>query len=206
MVQREKTQEEIDQEIRLSLGEIGKKAPLAKPKLSRKLLEKKVVGRPLHELVILEKFTVDYVISTSHAVNISPESEVVYGGRSSTYSGGYTSEVHLQVTPEDHASPIRELIFKGISTVRGGDYIVAIIPRYTEVNAEYNRQMRSFGAHDKQKEPVYVNRELNHTEQAIELNIILRGEELEVRIGEGYTSDAILRTERSVDYSRFIKE
>lgn len=166
---------------------------------------KKAVGRPLHELVILEKFTVDHVISNSHTVNISPESEVVYGGRSSTYSGGYTSDVHLQVTPEDLASPIRELIFKGVSVVRGGDYIMARIPCYTEVNAEYNQRMRSLGALEKQKKPIYVNRDLNPTEQAIELNIILRGEDLEARIGEDYTSDAILRTERSVDYNRFKK-
>ena len=169
-------------------------------------MTKKAAGRPLEELVVSEEFTVDTVVVNSYAVNISPKSEIVCGGSSSTYSGGYTSEVHLGVTPKDLSLPVRELVFKGFSAVRGGDYIVARIPCYTEINAEYNRRMRSFSAPEKQVEPVYVNRELNQIEQAIELNIILRGEELETRIGEDYTSDAILRTERSVDYSRFIKE
>ncbi len=206
MTQREKTEEETNKEIKALLGEIGEKAPPAKPRLSRKQPEKKVVGRPLHELIVFEKFTVDSVISNSHAVNISPSSEVFYGGRSSTYSGGYTSEVHLQVTPEDHASPIKELIFKGVSAVRGGDYIIARIPCYTEVNAEYNRRMKSYGAPEKQVKPVYIDRKLNPSEQAIELNIILREGDLETRLGEDFASDAIIRTERSVDYEKFKKE
>ncbi len=171
---------------------------------------KKSAGCPLQELVDLETFMVEYVSSSSYAVNISPESETVYGGRSSSYSGGYITELHLKVTPDDPANPTKELNFKGNSPVRGGDYIAARIPRYIEINEKYNQRMKSLGAPGKQKEPTYVGRKSKETEEAIEISIILRGEEKE-RAAEQMEVDldqfeGIIRTDHSVNYSAFVKE
>jgi hypothetical protein len=171
---------------------------------------KKATGRPLHELVDLETFIVEYVSSYSCAVNISPESETVYGGSSSSYLGGYTAELHLKVTPDNLASPTRELTFKGNSPVRGGDYIAARIPHYTDKSEVYNRRMKSCGFPGKQIDSVYVRRAQKGTEEAIEMSIILQGEEKE-KVAEQLGVDpeqfeGIIRTDHSVNYSAFVKE
>lgn len=161
-----------------------------KERKAQELADLKARSKPLYELVVTEKFIVESVVANSHATYISPNSEMMIGGRSPSYKGGFTSRVSLQVTPDDSRVPVRNLIFEGISTVRAGEYISTQIPTYEEIN---DPAQRDFSDRYGPKKVFYLPRELKSEELAIELVII------------SPVDESILRTERAVDYNRFIK-
>lgn len=147
-------------------------------------------SKPLHELVVTEKFTVEDVVAASYATSIAPMSEMVLEGESRQYAGGYSSKITLTVNPYNPQVPITSLTFAGFSGVRAGDTIEAKIPCYEEKKIyEFNGELRRYGDQD---EVVYLVRSFKDKETAIELKLISP---------EGKT----LRTERAVDYN-FYKE
>ncbi|OGI88481.1 hypothetical protein A2995_00845 [Candidatus Nomurabacteria bacterium RIFCSPLOWO2_01_FULL_33_24] len=114
-------------------------------KLKRDLDDLEARSKPLDELVVEELFNVEDVISHSCATSFTPISEMMIGGESPVYHGGLTTKLILQVTPNHISLPVRTLVFPGYSIVKGGDSIVAKIPRYeifgdSIANANNNRK------------------------------------------------------------------
>jgi hypothetical protein len=143
-------------------------------------------AKPLEELVVYATFTVDEVVGETYQTSVI--SEMRMGGRSLSHDTGYTSRLVLKVTPDDPKIPVHSLTFDGISSVRVGDYISAKIPRYEE-KVVYGTPQNMF---DKGERSLYVDRAFKPEEVAIELSILNSGK--------------VLRTDRAVDYSRFVKK
>jgi len=150
-------------------------------------------AKPLHELVTEEYFSVREVLSQTSSTSFTPNSEMIFGGRSPEYQGGYTSDLVLGVISRDNL-PITSLRFKGISAVRRGDFILAKIPRYEEAKSFRHLGESICGGEDDLTKTVYLPRqEYNAEEEAIEIQII------ETKHMQR------LRTDRSVNYQKFAK-
>ena len=117
------------------------------------------------------------VICTSYQTFITPSSEAIYGGMSPGYSGGYLSKLGLDVRPWKENVPVKKLNFNGFSPVKSGDVIIAKIPVYEEKKFSNWHFEKNF----------YLPREMGLEESAVEIVIL--------------SSDGLLRTDRSVEYS-----
>jgi len=146
-------------------------------------------SKKLYELVATENFTVDEVIAESYATSFTPYSEMMIGGRSPVYRGGFTSRLVLKVSPDNQDVPVATLNFDGISVVKAGDYIAAQIPKFEEKRVETGFHS---GPYNKDR-VFYFDRSFNPEESAIELTLI-----------SPYGD--VLRRDRSVDYKNFVKE
>jgi len=89
----------------------------------------------LYRIIVTEKFTVNEVVAEYYTADITPHSEMIFGGISHSYEGGYISELELEVSPDNPNVPIKTLIFHGCSPVKVGDYISAKIPKFEEKRA-----------------------------------------------------------------------
>ena len=160
-------------------------------------------SKPLHELVVTEKFTVDDVVAKSYATSISPLSEMRLGGQSQIYNGGFISRLVLQVTPDIKDIPVRTITFEGISVVLAGDYISAQIPRFekqTESGEEFRGQgprishkFGGSGSSSMYELVFHLDRPYNPEESAIELAILS-------------VDEKVLRRDRAVNYCDFVKK
>ncbi|HDD72458.1 MAG TPA: hypothetical protein ENG00_00025 [Candidatus Aenigmarchaeota archaeon] len=153
----------------------------------RELQELRARSKPLHELVVSENFTVVGVVSKSYRTQFTPKSEMVIGGRSPVYSGGYIYKLILNVIPDNKNIPVRTLNFEGISPVCAGDYISAKIPRYEE------RKIEPYGRPCCRSLTFYLDRDFRPEEDAIEISIFSEDRK------------RILRTDRSVDYEEIME-
>ncbi len=160
----------------------------------QELVNLKARSKPLSELVATEYFTVDDVVGVSSAISFVPRSEMVFGGWSQEYQGGFTSRLLLQVSPQRDDLPVRVLTFDGISAVRAGDYISAQIPKYVETKISPSLMVGP-AARDL---TFYLARDFNQQESAIELAIL----DLDAFLGSG---GKVLRRDRSVEYQKFVK-
>ncbi len=135
-------------------------------------------AKPLHELVVSQDFIVKKVIIKNYKTSISPHSEHVYGGRSSTYDGGYIVETSLDVQPLQKRVPVRKLLFEGYSGVRAGDKIRARISCFNEehISNQYGGASRTY----------YFPRALQKIENVIEIEILQNGEIVRVERGTLY--------------------
>ena len=149
--------------------------------------EKLATAKPLHELVFSVDCTVDKVVAETFAISHTPLSEMVFGGKSPVYDKGYTARCTLSVIPFDQSNNLRVLIFKGVSSVRAGDTIKAMIPCYENISTLLPTMSDIDG-----KNRAYVPREMNKKEIAIELNTL--------------SGKKVIRTERAVDYSTYIPQ
>jgi len=143
-------------------------------------------SEPLHKLTVYERFTVDDVTCNSYPTGFTPQAERVFGGTSSVYQGGFTTRLTLTVTPDKSDVPVRTLKFEGYSAVRAGDIISAGIPRYTE------KELPSAFFLAEPGETFFYDREFGPQETAVELQILSP---------EG----TVLRSDRAVDYDKFVK-
>ncbi len=141
----------------------------------------RALAKPLYELVVYETFRVNHVLSESHPTSITPVSEIRMGNPLPRYSGGYLSELTLEVQPIVSDCIVQKLIFKGTSPIISGQRIRAAIPAYLEVTNPFDHNTK-----------LYHPRNLTQKESAIE--IVLLG-----------NRNKILRTDRSVDYALFQK-
>jgi hypothetical protein len=160
---------------------------ITKEEIDRKYKEEydllKAQSKHLYELIVEERFTVDEVIGQSYAT--ATETRLTEKGRTQIKTGGFDLVLTLIVTPENTKIPIRTLRFEGMSSVEGGDYISAKIPRYdTKILFD------TFGSRCQQE--FQVDRQFNETESAIEIKI---------RHAEG----TVRRTDKSVDYKDFLR-
>ncbi len=154
--------------------------------------DEKANPKPLHELIFSEVFTIDDVISTFQPTLVSSRTEMVIGGKSGSYNGGFTTNTVLDVIPQDASLPIRRLVFFGFSILKTGDMISAQIPRYTKHEVPGN--FGHGGLLDwKRYSSFYTGRDYRFNETAIELNLL-------------DPNGKSLRTERSVDYDSFHKK
>lgn len=151
-----------------------------------KIAKLRACSKPLYEFVVCEHFRVDVVGSESHATQFTPESEIVIGGECPVYHGGFTSKLVLDVMPDNKNIPVRILEFTGNSSVMGGQRIIARIPIYRKETVN-----RCFSPGE--DETFYLEREFKARESAIELNILNE-------------KGKVLRTDKAVDYRRFVKE
>ncbi len=160
-----------------SLGRIEQEE---KEKL-RKLKEK---SKPLSELVFTEYFKVNDVLGENFSV--IHDSGIV-GNYSSGYETGYISKLTLSVTPSTDI-PVRKLSFQGNADVKAGDFISVKIPRYKIKEIEDKRIMMDI------PEKLYFDRDWKGKESAIEIKI--------------FESDGgrFLRTDRAVDYHKFMRD
>ena len=147
------------------------------------------LSKPLNELIVEEKFNVNGVLVETYTHSITPLSELVIGGKSSTYKTGYSSRAILEVTPYRPNIPVKTLYFNGFSVVKAGDVILAKIPKYREEKVE---DPDNYGLYESSKRIFYLDRDFKPEEKAIEITILS---------SEGKK----LRVERSVDYNLFIK-
>lgn len=146
-------------------------------------------AKPLSELIFLERFTIDDVLTTFQTTLISPQSEMRIGGKVRNYNGGFTSRTTLDVVPQDDSLPVRRLTFSGFSSLKAGDIISAQIPRYFEHGAI--KEFGPGGLFDHvEGTTFYTDRDYRPDEIAIELNLLDSD-------GES------LRTERSTNYDFF---
>ncbi len=148
--------------------------------LKRELADLEARSKPLDELIVSVLFNVEEVISQSRATSFTPISEMMIGGESPVYYGGLTTKLILKVTPDHISLPVRTLIFPGYSIVKGGDSIVAKIPRYETKNFLSGR--RTF----------YLDRVFRQEEECIEIKVLSE-------------NGKILRRDRSMDYENFFK-
>src|SRR3989344_1211436 len=96
----------------------------------RELKNLQARAKPLHELVITQEFVVTRAIGQSYATSITPLSEMMIGGRSPEYSGGFRVQTVLDVRAMAHDVPVRTLLFSGYTPVRSGEVIRASMPCY----------------------------------------------------------------------------
>ena len=87
----------------------------------------------------------------------------------------------MKVPPNHTSLPVRTLVFPGYSIVKGGDSIIAKIPRYEEKHASIH-SLRTF----------YLDRAFRQDEECIELAILSE-------------NGKILRRDRSMSYGEFFK-
>ena len=141
--------------------------------------------RPLEELLNEEYFTVNDVLGTNKQKVMVPQREIYIGSKATSYETGIITELYIDVIPRTN-TPIRELVFKGNSAVRTGDYIKALIPACSEdaENASESSELP--------RNSYLYQRPYNSTERAIELKII-----------DPY-SLMLLRTDRSAEYDRIV--
>ena len=146
-------------------------------------------SKKLYELVATENFTVNEVVAESYATSFTPHSEMMIGGSSPVYRGGFTSRLVLKVSPDNQDVPITTLNFDGFSVVRVGYYISAQIPRFEE-----KRVGTGFHSGPYNRDKVfYFDRAFNPEESAIELALL--------------SADGnVLRRDRSVNYKSFVKK
>lgn len=148
-------------------------------------------SKPLEQLLVHETFQVLSVIQQSLSCSHTPISEMRIGGKSPIYNTGYSTIVTMEVRPFN-SIPVRTLVFNGISSVKRGDKVTALIPRYEkkhplltyvpENEEEVNRNL------------FYYDRPYKEVELAIELNILPQNSE----------DSTIARTERAVEYKNFV--
>ncbi len=162
-----------------------------KEEFEQQLEEARALSKPLHELVVSVNFTVDDVIATSQTTSFTPSSERVIGGESPVYHEGFIFKSVLQVTPDAQDIPVRAINFAGISAVRAGDYIAAQIPRYEE-RVVYPGFFAKRYIGDDKRYTFFYDRDFKPNEFAIELKILEGGR--------------VLRTERAINYNKFVKE
>lgn len=148
----------------------------------------RALSKPLHELVIVERFDVNTVAANSYVTHISPHSEMMIGGRSPSYEGGFKSRLVLEVTPNNSDIPVRKLTFEGNSIVVAGNYISVLIPRYEAKGLPGEHLL---DRHER-RHVFYLPRDFKREESVIQLDILSR-------------NGRVLRTERAVDYDRFVK-
>lgn len=146
-------------------------------------------SKQLYEFIATENFTVDEVVAESYATSFTPHSEMIMGGSSFVYEGGFTSKLVLKVSPDNQDVPVRTLSFDGLSVVRAGDYISAQIPRYEEKKVGTGFH---FGPYNRDR-VFYFDRDFNPEESAIELALLS---------AEGN----VLRRDRAVNYKNFVKK
>jgi len=150
----------------------------------QEIAELEARSKELDELVVVENFTVEDVVSECCGTAFTPHSEIIIGGKSPSYEGGFTSNLTLKVTP-DNAIPVRTLNFKGSSVVRAGDYISAEILRCDE-----RKIMEGFGRpYHQEDKTFYFDRKFMPEETAIELAILS-------------DDGKVLRRDRAVGYIR----
>ena len=145
----------------------------------------------LYDLVISENFNVDKVTAESYVTKSIPGHLIMVGDSPSAYDLGYSSKIIMDVTPQTPEIPIKKLKFDGFSAIRAGDHICEKISVYTEKKIEDSgdcNELYNIG------KIFYFERDLNSEESAIELSI--------------YSPDRgkIVRSDRAIDYERFIKK
>jgi len=155
----------------------------------RKINDLESKSKQLFELVVIENFIVDDVISESYGTFFTPTSERRFGGPSPIYNGGFTSRLILSVSPKNKEVPILTLNFDGFSIVKSGDYISAKIPRYkkNKIDCGFNIFPES------NYKEFYFDRGFNLEEFPIELSLLSE-------------NGNILRRDRSINYTDFIKK
>ncbi|MFA7708240.1 MAG: hypothetical protein WCX73_04790 [Candidatus Pacearchaeota archaeon] len=175
-----------------------KKMPLGNSENIAQMLKKQFEdeiksAKPLEKLIFPCYFNVTEVISQSYATSVEPLSEMVIGGRSSSYEAGFSSKLVLKVDSIDSKIPINTLNFRGFSIVKAGDYISALVPRYT--SKSFDNHNNPMVGNETMKDTYYFDREFNKEELAIQLvifdSLFIKGDK------------NILRTDRSVEYHRF---
>ncbi len=136
-------------------------------------------SKKLHELVYEEKFKVEKVLSQSSEYILNFNEDTPFGKNFTRKKAGYKNCIFLEVSSIERDIPVENLIFKGYSSVNSGDYILAKIPRH-----EIERDIERF---------FYYDRDYKSKEVAIELNILSKDD-----------FDSVLRTERAINYDKFM--
>ena len=99
-------------------------------KMEKERMDLEYLSKELYERIAIENFTVDEVISGSYESSFISYREIVFGGNSNVYKGGFTSQLILKVSSNKQDVPIKTVRFDGFSIVKAGDCISAQIPRY----------------------------------------------------------------------------
>ena len=102
----------------------------AEERRRKEIEELKASSKELYQLIFSEKFTVQKVLGNAYATSFTPHSEMMIGGQSPVYEGGFCLETILDVIPDNKGIPVRTLHFKGYTPVRAGERILAFIPKY----------------------------------------------------------------------------
>lgn len=150
------------------------------------LAEYKSRNKSLSDLIFSKKFLVESVIGENKSTSFTPESEVMFGGRSPVYNTGFTSKLILEVKDysSEYKTGIERIVFNGDLPVTSGSVILAKIPR-SESEVLKNPSQYSCDKH------VFLfDRTYNSEEIAIEISLL-------------DVSGKILRVQRGVDYSRY---
>ncbi len=145
-------------------------------------------AKPLYELTHEETFEVEEVIQESYENTVYPMSEWRAGSGSGGYAAGYSVNARLNVKPIDLRISVKTLNFKGSTAVRAGDTICALISRY-----ESHICAKDFDDCTPSN-VLYTDREYRQNEEAIEIKIL------------NVAREKVIRTERSINYSKFIKK
>lgn len=163
----------------------------AQEKGEQRLAELEKASKSLSELIARERFYVDSVIRSCQPICSRSYSEIRFNQEPVYSLTGYLPTLDISVLPDRHEIPVRRLLFSGYSAVRGGDYIVALIPKYRE------EKLEGFGASAilppalrRQQKTFYLERDFMDTESAIELMVFNSG-------------GRVVSTDRSADYGEY---
>ena len=144
-------------------------------------------SKQLHELLITEYFRIASVHSKRHETSFTPHSEIVFGGRSPQYKGGYIQMLRLGVMPDKQENPIQTLYFQGDSPLRANDYICAKIPVYAQ--QKFNSIF--FSGND---QVFYFERPVKPEEFAVEI-AILSDEKSIIRVDRAANAELFFKDE-----------
>ena len=76
------------------------------------------------KFIVTVEAVVESVVGHTGSVSFTPESEMVFGGRSPVYHGGQFS--HLEITIGDHPV-VKKILFAGLPPIEEGDRIRAYV-------------------------------------------------------------------------------
>jgi hypothetical protein len=144
-------------------NDLEKKLKSAYEQEREELLRK---SKPLQDLLFIEHFYVpNSTIQESYNTSFTPTSELIIGGNNTQYNAGLLFKTIIDVEPQYDDIPIKKLHFCSSSIVKKGDYISALIPRFTEKKMGYLKYNPNI------KEVFYFDRLYNEIEHPIELLI-----------------------------------
>ncbi len=125
--------------------------------------------KPLTDFIHEEDFEVVYITEENYGTH-SIVGEMVIGGRNLTRDGGYITLATIEVKPKRDI-PIKTLEFRGHTSIKKGDRIIARVLRY---DARMDFEDGS-NVYDDGIENVYSDRDYKEKESAIEIKNITQG-------------------------------
>ena len=127
--------------------------------------------------ILKETFRVKNVVGKSYKIEIEPENKI--------QETGFITLLSLEVEPIlNNTSPIKHLLYSGISPVKKDDFIIATIPKF-------QKEYIHIPSLEENIKPLIREKKISTNERAIAIQILTR-------------TGKIIREDRSFDYNSYL--